>query len=132
MASIFTRIVKGEIPAYKIAEDDRHLAFLDIRPLRKGHSLVIPKNEVDHLFDLDPEEHKELWAFAQRIARAIHKTMPGERVASVVLGMEVPHAHIHLIPIERESDIRFDRTPMQFSQDEFKEIAMSISSALDK
>jgi histidine triad (HIT) family protein len=132
MASIFTRIIQGEIPSYKVAEDEDHLAFLDIRPLRKGHTLVIPKLEVDHLFDLPEELHSNLWKFARKVGRAVHSSMPGERVASVVLGMEVPHAHIHLIPINKESDIRFDRQALQFSEEEFQEIAASIALAFAK
>lgn len=131
MASIFTRIIKREIPAYIVAEDEQNIAFLDIRPLQKGHTLVVPKVEVDHLFDLTEEDHRALWSFARKVGRAIQLSMPGERVASVVLGMEVPHAHIHLIPIHRESDIRFDRKPLEFSSNEMQEIADEIRSALE-
>lgn len=130
MSSIFSKIIAGEIPCYKIAEDNENFAFLDIRPLRKGHTLVVPKIEVDHLLDLDSQRHASLWSFAQKIGLAIRETMPGERVANVVLGMEVPHAHIHLIPIDRESDIRFDRAHLSFSEAEMADIAKTISAAI--
>jgi histidine triad (HIT) family protein len=130
MSSIFSKIIAGEIPCYKVAEDEKNFAFLDIRPLRRGHTLVIPKIEVDHLLDLEPERHASIWAFAQKVGLAIRETMPGQRVADVVLGMEVPHAHIHLIPIDRESDIRFDRGHLEFSSDEMKVIAETIAAAL--
>jgi histidine triad (HIT) family protein len=132
MASIFTKIIKREIPAYIVAEDEQNIAFLDIRPLQKGHTLVVPKVEVDHLFDLAEEDHRALWSFARKIGRAIQQTMPGERVASVVLGMEVPHAHIHLIPIYRESDIRFDQKPLEFSSLQMEEIAAEIRAAVEE
>ena len=98
MASIFTKIVNGEIPAYKIAEDENFLAFLDVMPLAKGHTLVIPKKEVDLIFDLDSEEYKNLWAFAQQVAKKVGKSIPCVRVGVAVVGLEVPHAHIHLVP----------------------------------
>ena len=132
MASIFTKIIQREIPAFIVAEDDRNIAFLDIRPLQKGHTLVVPKLEVDHLFDLPEEDHQALWSFARKVGRAIQQSMPGERVASVVLGMEVPHAHIHLIPIYRESDIRFDQKPLEFSSVQMEEIAAEIRAAVEE
>jgi histidine triad (HIT) family protein len=127
MASIFTRIVNGDIPCYKIAEDSHYLAFLDINPLKKGHVLVIPKQEVDYIFDLEPNILSGLALFAQKVAKAIDKTIPCKRVAVVVLGLEVPHAHIHLIPMDSESDVRFSNPKLKLSPDEFKEIASQIS-----
>lgn len=109
MASIFSKIVAGEIPCYKVAEDDRHLAFLDIRPMAPGHTLVIPKREVDYLFDLPDDEYASLQLFAKRVAEALKSTLPCKRVAVAVLGMEVPHAHIHLVPINSEADVDFRR-----------------------
>ena len=107
MASIFSKIVAGEIPSYKIAEDENYYAFLDINPLKKGHTLVIPKKQVDYIFDLEPNELSGLHAFSQKIAKALDKAIPCKRVAVIVLGLEVPHAHIHLIPMDSESDVHF-------------------------
>lgn len=107
MASIFTKIVRGEIPCYKVAEDDRYLAFLDISPLVKGHTLVIPKTETDYIFDIPQDDYTGLWAFAQRVAKAVGAAVPCKRVGVAVIGLEVPHAHIHLIPMERVSDMNF-------------------------
>lgn len=126
MASIFTKIVNGEIPCYKIAEDKDYFAFLDINPVQKGHVLVIPKQEVDYIFDLEPSVLGGLHQFAQRVAKAVKKAIPCKKVAVVVLGLEVPHAHIHLIPMNSESDVRFTNK-MELSQDEFKTIAEKIS-----
>lgn len=126
MASIFTKIVNSEIPCYKIAEDENYFAFLDINPVQKGHVLVIPKKEVDYIFDLEPELLGGLHQFAQRVAVAIKKAIPCQKVALVVLGLEVPHAHIHLIPMNQESDVRFTNK-LQLSQDEFITIANNIS-----
>lgn len=126
MASIFTKIVNGEIPCYKIAEDKDYFAFLDINPAQKGHVLVIPKQEVDYIFDLEPSVLGGLHQFAQRVAKAVKKAIPCKKVAVVVLGLEVPHAHIHLIPMNSESDVRFTNK-MELSQDEFKAIAEKIS-----
>jgi histidine triad (HIT) family protein len=130
MATIFSKIVSGEIPSYKIAEDEHYYAFLDINPLKKGHTLVIPKKEVDYIFDLEPEELAGLNIFAQKIAKAIDKSIPCKRVAVVVLGLEVPHAHIHLIPMDSESDIRFSNPKLKLSEKEFVEIADKIKSEL--
>jgi histidine triad (HIT) family protein len=130
MASIFTKIVQGEIPSYKIAEDERFYAFLDIHPLAKGHTLVIPKNEVDYLFDLDDDLLAGMTKFSKRIARAIEKVIPCARIGVAVLGLEVPHAHIHLIPINSEADISFSRPKLNLSQEEFQEIAARIRDAL--
>ncbi len=127
MASIFTRIIRGEIPCYKVAEDDKYFAFLDINPLAKGHTLVIPKTEVDYLFDLDDETLSGLTLFAKRIAQRIKDYTHCKKVAMVVLGLEVPHAHIHLIPMNSEADVDFRREKLKLSEDEFKTIARSIS-----
>jgi histidine triad (HIT) family protein len=126
MASIFTRIIKGEIPSYKIAENDNCYAFLDISPLVKGHTLVIPKKEVDYIFNLDDEMHKELWDFAKKISKAIEKAVPCKRIGVAVIGLEVPHAHIHLIPINKVSDMNFAMPKLSFSKEEMEETATAI------
>ena len=130
MASIFTKIINGEIPSYKIAEDDNYFAFLDINPLKKGHTLVIPKKEVDYLFDLDDDTLAGMMKFSKKIAKAIDKSIDCKRVGVVVLGMEVPHAHIHLIPLDKESDASFNQPKLKLSEEEFKETAEKIKSAL--
>ncbi len=117
MASIFTRIIRGEIPCYKVAEDDKYFAFLDINPLAKGHTLVIPKTEVDYLFDLDDETLSGLTLFAKRIAQKIKDYTHCKKVAMVVLGLEVPHAHIHLIPMNSEADVDFRREKLKLSEE---------------
>ena len=127
MASLFTRIVKGEIPCYKVAEDDRYFAFLDINPLAKGHTLVIPKEETDNIFDLDDRTLADMMVFAKRIARKIQANIACKKVAVVVLGLEVPHAHIHLIPINSEKDVDFHREKLQLTPEEFQRIAKTIS-----
>jgi len=132
MATIFTRIIQGEIPCYKIAETDRFLAFLDINPLAKGHTLVIPKVEIDYLFDLEDDLLAEMNVFAKKVARALDRVMDCKRVGVAVLGLEVPHAHIHLIPINSLYDIEFSRPKLTLSREEFEEIAKSIRGALDK
>ncbi|MDR2585819.1 MAG: HIT family protein [Prevotellaceae bacterium] len=129
MASIFTKIVQGEIPCYKIAEDDRFIAFLDIRPLQWGHTLVVPKREVDYLFDLSPKEVGDLFIFAQRVAQAIKKAIPCNRVGVAVLGLEVPHAHIHLVPLNKENDINFSTSRCTLTQWEFVHISELIINA---
>jgi histidine triad (HIT) family protein len=126
MASLFTKIVNGEIPSYKIAEDENFYAFLDIFPLAKGHTLVIPKKEVDYLFDLDDETYIGLQAFAKKIAIALKKAIPCKKVGVVVLGLEVPHAHIHLIPMQSEQDVNFANQKKKFTLEEFEEIRKSI------
>ena len=126
MATIFTKIVKGEIPSYKVAEDDRYYAFLDINPICKGHTLVIPKQETDYLFDLDDDTLSGMMVFAKKIACKIGETLPCKRVAVVVLGLEVPHAHIHLIPINSESDVDFHKEKLKLTPEEFEAIAKSI------
>lgn len=130
MASIFTKIINGEIPCYKIAEDNNFLAFLDINPLAKGHTLVVPKQEIDYLFDLDDDLLAELNIFAKKIARAIDKVMDCKRVGVAVLGLEVPHAHVHLIPINGLYDIDFSKPKLKLTDTEFKEIAELIIAAL--
>jgi histidine triad (HIT) family protein len=130
MATIFTRIIKGEIPCYKIAEDDQFLAFLDINPLAKGHTLVIPKQEIDYLFDLDDNLLAGMSIFAKKVAHAIGSVMDCKRVGVAVLGLEVPHAHIHLIPINSLYDIEFSRPKLQLTAEEFKEIAEKIRGSL--
>lgn len=131
MPSIFTRIVNGEIPCYKIAEDQNHLAFLDINPLKKGHTLVIPKMEVDYIFDLEPKALAALHVFSQKVAKAIKNVIPCNRIGVTVMGLEVPHAHIHLIPIDGMIDMEFSRGKKELSQDEFISIASDISKAFE-
>jgi histidine triad (HIT) family protein len=132
MASIFTKIVNGEIPSYKVAEDDNFLAFLDIFPLAKGHVLVIPKKEVDYLFDLDDETYTGLTLFSKKVAVAIKKVIPCKKVGVAVLGLEVPHAHIHLIPLNSEKDINFSSPKLKLTTEEFAEIAGKIGEAFAK
>ena len=127
MASIFTRIIQGEIPCYKVAEDDRYFAFLDINPLTEGHTLVVPKKETDYLFDLDDDTLAGMVLFAKRIAKRMGEKIACKRVAVVVLGLEVPHAHIHLIPINNEKDVDFHREKLKLSPEEFKRISTMIA-----
>lgn len=126
MSSIFTKIINGEIPAYKIAEDDHFIAFLDAMPLVKGHTLVIPKKEIDLFFDLDSEEYKNLWSFAQNVAKKVKNAIPCVRVGVAVVGLEVPHAHIHLIPLNRVEDMNFKNERLKLSVEEYTEIQNSI------
>ncbi len=126
MSSIFTKIIEGEIHAYKIAEDENHLAFLDAMPLVKGHTLVIPKNETDFIFDLENEDFKNLWSFAQTVAKKLEKAYPSQRIAVAVVGLEVPHAHIHLIPINKMDDMNFKNSRLKLSDSEYKEIQNEI------
>ena len=130
MASIFSRIVAGDIPAYKVAETDEYLAFLDIFPLVKGHTLVIPKKEVDKLFDLDDKTYSGLMSFAKTVADGIEKSFSCDRVAMTVIGLEVPHAHIHLIPINKMSDMDFSQPKLKLEKQEFESIATQISNNL--
>ncbi|SIT82732.1 HIT family protein [Pontibacter indicus] len=123
--SIFTKIVNGEIPAYKIAEDDRYLAFLDVFPTTKGHTLVIPKQQIDYLFDLDDALYLGLMAFAKKVAAAVEKAVPCKRIGVAVVGLEVPHAHVHLIPLNKMADMNF-ANKQKFSKEEFEEIAEKI------
>lgn len=128
MASIFSKIVHGEIPSYTIAEDESYMAFLDINPLHEGHTLVIPKKEVDYLFDIEDEVYQGLWLFSKRVAHAIGKAVPCERVGVAVIGLEVPHAHIHLVPINGVHDIDFSKPKKKFSEEEYERIAEKIRS----
>ena len=132
MASIFSRIVAGEIPSWKVAEDDRYYAFLDINPLAEGHTLVIPKQEVDYIFDLDADTYAGLWQFAARVAKAVEKAVPCKRVGVAVLGMEVPHAHIHLVPLQTEGDMDFRKAKKQLAPERFREIAAAIAAAFNE
>lgn len=131
MATIFTKIVNGEIPSYKVAEDDQYYAFLDINPLMKGHTLVIPKQEVDYIFDLDDETLSGMTVFAKRVAKAIEKVVPCNRVGVAVLGLEVPHAHIHLVPINSEADISFKKRRVKMKPEEFVQLANQIAHAFE-
>ena len=130
MAGIFARIASGEIPSYKIAEDERFFAFLDINPLAKGHTLVIPKMEVDYIFDMDGELYKDFWQFAMKVAKAIKKEVPCIKIGVAVIGLEVPHAHIHLVPLNTMDDINFSRPKLTFPADEMKRLASKIASSL--
>ena len=130
MASIFSRIVVGEIPSYKVAEDDKFFAFLDINPLAKGHTLVIPKREVDYFFDLTDEEIGAMQIFAKKVATAIKEAFPCVKVGQAVLGLEVPHAHIHLVPMQSEKDMLFTNPKLKLTAEEFAEIAQKINSCL--
>ncbi|MCX6280948.1 MAG: HIT family protein [Bacteroidetes bacterium] len=130
MASIFTRIVNGEIPCFKIAEDEHYLAFLDINPLQEGHTLVIPKQEINYIFDIENELHAGLWNFAKTVGKAIEKVVECQRIGITVIGLEVPHAHIHLIPLKTMYDMDFRRPKLKFTNDEFVAIAKKISEAL--
>lgn len=130
MASIFSRIVAGEIPCYKIAEDENFFAFLDINPLSLGHTLVIPKKEIDYLFDLEDKEFADINVFSKKIAVAIKKAIPCKRVGAAVIGLEVPHAHIHLIPIQKESDMLFSNPKLSLAPEVMEKIAADIRKQL--
>ena len=130
--SIFSKIAAGEIPSYKCAEDDRFYAFLDINPLVKGHTLVIPRKEVDYIFDMDDDELAAFQVFAKKVAVALKKAFPCKKVAQVVLGLEVPHAHIHLIPMNSEADVDFRKEKLQLAEDEFNAIAAKIFGEFEK
>lgn len=129
MSSIFTKIIRGEIPAYKVAENDKFLAFLDISPIAKGHTLVIPKTEIDYIFDIDDNLLAEMWVFAKNVAKKIKKVTPCQRIGIAVIGLEVPHAHIHLVPINHVGDINFSKPKLSLSQDEMQTICNQISKA---
>lgn len=129
MASIFSKIAAGEIPSYKVAEDEKHFAFLDINPMAPGHTLVIPKKETDYLFDLSAEEYGELMEFARKVALKLKKAVPCKRIGVAVLGMEVPHAHIHLVPLQSEADMDFRAPKLSLSASEMTDIAKAISEA---
>jgi len=132
MASIFSRIVSGEIPCYKIAENESCFAFLDISPLAKGHTLVIPKKETDYLFDIGSEEYNQLWSFARYVASGVEKAIPCKRIGIAVIGLEVPHAHIHLIPLNKVSDMNFANPKLKLSEAEMTQVAERIREALPK
>lgn len=131
MATIFSRIIAGEIPCYKVAENEKFFAFLDINPLVKGHTLVVPKQEVDYIFDLSDEDLAAMHVFAKKIARTIEKAFPCKKVGEAVIGLEVPHAHIHLIPIQNESDMLFSNPKLKLADEEFVAIAKTINSAYE-
>ena len=130
MQGIFSKIASGDIPAFKVAEDENYVAFLDIFPLAKGHVLVIPKKETDYIFDLDSEEYLGLFSFAKKVAKAMDKTISCERIGVAVIGLEVPHAHIHLVPLHDVSDINFERPKLKYPDSEMKEISDLIKSAI--
>jgi histidine triad (HIT) family protein len=130
MSTIFTKIVRGEIPCYKVAEDEQFLAFLDIRPLASGHTLVIPKQEIDYFFDLPDELIGRLMVFSKRVAKGIGKVVSCERVGVSVVGLEVPHAHVHLIPINAIGDMNFANDPVEMTSEEFEALAKSIADAM--
>ena len=130
MASIFSKIVSGDIPAFKVAEDENHLAFLDAFPLVYGHILVIPKNETDYIFDIVSNEYLELFRFAQKVARAMDQVIICKRIVIAVIGLEVPHAHIHLVPLNNISDINFERPKLKFSEEKMHEISQKIRSVI--
>ena len=132
MASVFTKIVNGEIPSYKVAETEHCYAFLDISPLKEGHTLVIPKKEVDYLFDLDEALYAELMLFARKVAVAVRSAVPCKRVGVAVLGMEVPHAHIHLVPLETEGDLDFRKKKLELTPERFNEISACIAADYGK
>ena len=126
MASIFSKIIAGEIPCYKIAENDHYLAFLDVFPLKKGHTLVVPKKEVDYIFDLDNQTYAGLMTFAKEVAIAVKKAIPCNRISMGVYGLEVPHAHVHLIPMNTMNDVDFSNEKLKFTKEEFEQIALQI------
>lgn len=126
MATIFTKIIKGEIPAHKVAEDEKHLAFLDINPLAEGHTLVIPKQEVNYIFDMDAYDHAALWGFARRVALAMEGQFDCERIGVAVVGLEVPHVHIHLVPINGVGDINFSKEKLSLPEAQMAKIAQRI------
>ena len=130
MASIFTKIAKGEIPSWKVAEDENHYAFLDINPIAEGHTLVIPKKETDYIFNIENDEYEALWAFAKKVALGMKAVIPCDRIGIAVIGMEVPHAHIHLIPLKTIYDIDFKKPKLKFKPEQFFDIAAKISSAI--
>lgn len=131
MATIFSRIIKGEIPSYKIAESDKFYAFLDVNPRVKGHTLVVPKLEVDYIFDVDDELLAEMMVFAKKVAKAVEAAIPCKRIGVMVLGLEVPHAHIHLLPLQSENDMNLSNPKLTLTDEEFAEIAEKISEAFD-
>jgi histidine triad (HIT) family protein len=129
MATLFTRIINGDIPCYKIAENELFIAFLDILPVAKGHALVVPKNEIDYIFDLPEEELRELNLFAKEVARKIQSVIPCKKIGISVIGLEVPHAHMHLIPINNIHDMNFEKERLKFTHEEYQELCQNISDA---
>ena len=132
MASIFSKIVAGEIPCYKAAEDEKHLAFLDIAPVAKGHVLVVPKKEVDYIFDMEDAEFAELMVFAKKVAKALIKVCPAPKIGMSVIGLDVPHAHVHLIPIHGGTDIDFGKEKLKLPEEEMKGLASRILAEFEK
>ena len=132
MASIFTKIINKEIPSYKVAENDKFYAFLDINPLQNGHTLVVPRQEIDYIFDLDDKLLAEMMVFSKKVAQAIKKIIPCDRIGIAVIGLEVPHAHIHLVPINSMKDINFAQPKKNLSHEEFETIAKSINTAFEQ
>ena len=130
MSSVFSKIVSGDLPAFKVAEDENHLAFLDIFPLAYGHVLVIPKKEVDYIFDLSSDEYSALFRFARKVAEAMDEVLICERIGIAVIGLEIPHAHIHLVPLNNVSDINFERPKLKFSNEQMCEIAQKIRAVI--
>jgi histidine triad (HIT) family protein len=130
MASLFTRIIKGEIPCYKIAENERYFAFLDINPLKAGHTLVIPKQETDYIFDLSDELLAGLMLFSKKVAEGIRSVYPCKKIGVAVIGLDVPHAHVHLVPMDSMEDMNFKNPKIKFTTEEFKEIAKNIGDKI--
>lgn len=130
MPTIFSKIVAGEIPSYRVAEDEHHLAFLDVRPVKKGHVLVIPKKEIDYLFDMPEQEYLDLQNFARKVGIALKQAIPCQRIGTAVVGLEVPHVHIHLIPLDSIQDLNFSNPRLKFSKEEFQSIADQIAGAM--
>ena len=131
MASIFTKIIRGEIPSYKVAESDKYYAFLDIAPLQKGHTLVVPKQEEDYIFDLSDEELAGMMVFAKKVAKALQKSVPCQRIGVAVLGLDVPHAHIHLVPLQQGNDLNFSNPKNEFPKEEMQACADLIASNME-
>jgi len=130
MASIFTKIINGDIPSYKIAEDENYFAFLDINPMSKGHTLVVPKKEVDYIFDLPDDNYQGLMTFSKKVGAAIEAVIPCNRIGMMVFGLEVPHAHVHLIPINDTMDMSITKPKLKFPKEEFEQIAKQVSSKM--
>jgi histidine triad (HIT) family protein len=130
MASIFSRIINGEIPCYKVAENDKFLAFLDINPLKRGHTLVVPKREIDYIFDIDDESLSAMMVFSKKVAEGIKAAYPCNRIGVAILGLEVPHAHIHLVPMDKMDDVNFKNPKLRFTPEEFTETARKISAGI--
>lgn len=131
MSTIFSKIIAGDIPCYKVAENDKFFAFLDINPVAKGHTLVVPKKEVDYIFDIEDDMLKEMILFAKKVSKAIEKAIPCNRIGVSVIGLEVPHAHIHLMPINNLHDMSFEKDRLVFSKEEYVDIAKAISAHID-